>query len=283
MRGKFNRGYRLDIFTPSGKQITIEPPFTIIFNLNRNTLASANRGSITIINLGPQVRNQIYKDRFTITEYWRVRLYSGYNNRLHEVFTGNMYEGFSYKQKTEWYTKLDCFDGMDAIQNGFTSLTVTKETPKENYLKTVISDMPNVVAGLFGSPAQGESPRGKTFVGQSSDIIAQETDGKYFIDNETLNILNNNEVLPGSVIKLDPDDLFTTPKRREAFLDVVTLFEPQVKIGRVYEISSLEPIFNGQYKIVGFKHDVTISGAIAGKATTSLSLYFGADGLQEVN
>ena len=283
MRGKFGRNYRLDIFTPDGVQITIEPPFSIVFNITRNTLASANRGSITIYNLGPQTRNQIFKDRFSVTEYWRVILSAGYGNRLHEVFSGNILEAYSSKVKTEWVTKLDCFDGMDAIQNGFTSATFEKDTPKENIIKTVITDMPNVIAGFLGAPAQGTAPRGKSLIGQSSAILSTETDDKYFIDRETVNVLNDNEVLPGDVISLDPDDLLGTPRRREAFLDVPTLFEPQLNIGNVYDIQSLEARYNGQYKIVGFTHNVTISSASAGQAITVLSLYFGADGLQEVS
>lgn len=282
MRGKFGRTYRLDVFNPAGKQITIEPPFTIKFGVTRNTLASANRAVIEVINLGPQTRNQIFKDRFSISEYWQVRLQAGYNNRLHEIFAGNIHEAYSLKENTEWKTSLDCFDGMNAIQNGFSSITVQKNTPKENYIKQVINDMPNTIAGILGSPAQGESPRGKSLIGQSSSILSQETGGKWFIDNEKLNVLSDLEVLPGSVIRLDPDDLLSTPRRREAFLDVQVLFEPQVQIGRVYEIESLESRYNGQYKIVGFNHNVEISGATAGSAITTLALYFGAEGLQEV-
>ena len=283
MQGKFGRNYRLDIFTPQGKQITIAPPFSIQFSINRNTLASANKGSMTLYNLAPNTRNQIYKDRFSITEYWRISLNAGYGDRLHNVFTGNIFEAYSYKQGTEWITSLDCFDGMDAIQNGFTSMTVEADTPKENILSNIVNDMPNVIKGLFGSIAEGEAPRGKSLMGQSSAVLSQETDDKYFIDNEIVNILNDSEVLPGAVISLDPDDLLGTPRRREAFLDLPTLFEPQVKIGKVYNIESLEARYNGQYKIMGFTHNVTISSAAAGQATTNLSLYFGADGLQEVS
>ena len=283
MRGKIGRNYRLDVFTPDGKQISIANPFSIIFSLTRNTLSSANKCDITLYNLGPATRNQIFKDRFSITEYWRISLFAGYGNRLHQIFTGNIYEAFSYKDKTEWITKLDCYDGMDAIQNGFTSTTVEKGTPKENYLRTIINDMPNVVAGFFGSPAEGESPRGKSLIGQSSELLSIETGNQFFIDRETVNVLADNETIRGDVVKLDPDDLLTTPRRREAFLDVSTLFEPQVQVGQIYEIESLEPRYNGQYKIMGFSHNVTISQASAGQALTNLSLYFGADGLQEVN
>jgi len=281
MQGKFGRTYSLDVFNPAGKQITIKPPFTIKFVVNRNVLSSANRASIELINLGPATRNQIYKDRFSITDYWQVQLQAGYNNRLHEIFTGNIHEAFSVKENTEWKTSLDCFDGMNAIQNGFTSSTVEKNTPKENIIRQVANDMQNLVVGVLGSPVEGESPRGKSLIGQSSDVLTQLVDGQWFIDKEKLNILSSSEVLPGAVIKLDPDDLLSTPRRRETFLDVETLFEPQVQVGRVYEIESLEPRYNGQYKIVGFNHNVEISGASSGSATTTLSLYFGADGLQE--
>lgn len=283
MRGKFGRTYRLDIFKPAGKQITIGPPFTIKFVVTRNTLASANRATIEVINLGPATRNQIFKDRFSISEYWRVQLQAGYNNRLHEIFTGNILEAYSVKENTEWKTTADCFDGMDAIQNGFTSITVQKNTPKKNYINQIINDMPNVLTGLLGTPAQGESPRGKALIGQSSSILSQETEGKWFIDKEKLNVLSEEEVLPGGVIKLDPDDLLSTPRRREAFLDIQVLFQPQVQVGKVYEIESLEARYNGQYKIVGFTHNVEISGASSGSAITTLSLYFGAKGLQEVS
>lgn len=282
MQGKFGRTYRLDIFTPAGKQVTIEPPFSIKFGLTRNTLSSANRATIELINLGPPTRNQIYKDRYSINTYWQVKLQAGYNKRIHEIFTGNIYEAYSFKEKTEWKTMIDCFDGMDAIQNGFTSITVEKNTPKENYLRQVINDMPNMVAGLFGTPSQGESPRGKALIGQSSDLLSQETGGKYFIDKEKVNIIADDEVLPGAVIKLDPNDLLSTPRRRNTFLDVNVLFQPQIQVGRTYQIESLEKKYNGQYKVMGFNHNVEISGATSGSATTMISLYFGAKGLQEV-
>lgn len=280
--GKFDRTYRLDVLTPEGTLITVEPPISITFSITRNTLASANTGQITLYNLGPQTRNRIFKDRFSVTEYFQVRLFAGYGNRLHQVFGGNIYEAWSYKDGTEWITSIDAFDGMNGIQNGFTSLTVSSDTGLDNVLTNVINDMPNVVRGLFGSPAQGTAPRGQVLVGQSSEVINELTDGQYYIDNEQLNVLSEDEVIPGGVILLDPSLLFSTPRRREAFLDVATLFEPTIQVSQLYEIQSLEAIYNGQYRVVGFKHDVTISSAEAGQARTDIQLYFGARGLREV-
>ena len=87
--GKFQRNYRLDIYTPAGELISIAPPFSIQFTVTRNVLASANTVSMTLFNLGPGTRNRIYKDRYTLNEYWRAQLFAGYGQRLHEVFRGN--------------------------------------------------------------------------------------------------------------------------------------------------------------------------------------------------
>ena len=281
--GKVDRNYRLDIFTPDGVQITIAPPFSIKFSVTRNTLASANKGRITLYNLGPGTRNSIFKDRFTITEYWRAQLFAGYGNRLHNVFTGNILEAWSNKELTEWITQIDAFDGLDAIQNGFTAQTVAAGTPRINVIQSIIDDMPNVLAGAFGSPANGEAVRGEVLLGQATDMLSEQTNGQYFIDLETVNILSNDEVIRGQVIVLDESLLLSTPRRREAFLDVSTLFEPQIQVGQIYEIRSLESIYNGQYRVVGFTHDVTISQATSGEARTDIQLYFGAEGLREVS
>lgn len=282
MIGRFGRNYRLDIFSPSGKQITINLPFTLQFNITRNTLASANNGSFTIYNLGEATRNQIFKDRFSVTEYWRVRFWAGYGNRLHEVFTGNALEAYSYKDGSNWMTKLECFDGMDAIQNGFTSTTIQAGTQNSDIFSRIIDDMPNTVKGLFGSLGEGSAPRGKVLLGQSSEILSTETEGSFFIDRETVNVLTDQEVISGTVVVLDEGQLLSTPRRREAFLDVATLFEPQVQVGQIYEIKSLESRYNGQYAIKGFNHSGIISAGVNGNARTNLSVWFGADGLQEV-
>ena len=278
---KFQRNYMLTITTPFGKQLTIEPPFTLSFSLTRNTLASANKCQIKIYNLGKNTRNQIYKDRYTTTEYWKVSLKAGYGESLKEVFAGNIYEANSTKEKTEWITNIDCFDGLDAIQNGFTATTVSKETSLKDVMKGVINDMPNVIAGFFGTAAEGEAPRGQVLLGQSAGVLGDLSEGQYFIDNETVNVLTNDETIKGNVILLNSRQLLATPKRQDTFLTVPILFLPEAQVGIVCEIESLEAIYNGQYKIMGFTHNVTISQAIPGSAITELQLYYGANGLKE--
>ena len=279
---KFIRQYKIDILTPSGQTITIKPPFSAKIYINRNTLASANKGKVTLYNLAPTTRNAIFKDKYSITEYWQIKIQAGYE-KLTTIFQGNLYESISYKQGTEWITQIDAFDGMSAIQNGYTSQSVAADTPKQNIIQSIIGDMPNIIAGSIGGNTEETTERGQVLMGQSSELLADQTDGKYFIDGEVVNVLTDDEVIQGSVILLDEEQLFATPKIRDTFLDCDILFLPEAQPGLICEVRSKESRFNGQYKIMGFSHDITIFSSQAGKAKTTISLYKGAQGLREVS
>ena len=108
-----------------------------------------------------------------------------------------------------------------------------------------------------------------------------ETEGQYFIDGETVNVLTDEEVIPGDILLLDPSQNLATPKRQDTMLTIPQLFFPQARVGLLCELQSLDPIYNGVYKLMGFTHSVTISQAIEGDARTEFMLYAGAEGLKE--
>lgn len=278
---RFIRDYEIQIRNPQNELITIRPPFSIKFNIKRDTLASTNKTSLAILNLNLTNRAKLYKDRFTFTEYWQMIIKAGYEKQI-ELFRGNLYEAYSYKQGTEWYTQIEAYDGQYALQNGFTSTTIQKNTSQENVISTVIKDFPNILKGVIGTPGEGENKRGKVLFGQTKDIVNEETKGKWFIDKETFNAIDDDEIISNEIISLDSQLLKTTPKRRDTFLDCDCLFFPEAEIGYFCQLDSQFQIFNGQYKIVGFQHDFTYSGAECGDASTKLSIYAGARSLQVV-
>lgn len=278
---RFGRTFEIEIITPENRQIIIRPPFTVQFSIVRNTLASANSCSLTIYNLGKITRQRIYKDRYTLTDYWGLTIKAGYKY-LQTIFRGNIYEAASTKKGTEWITNIKGFDGIYGIQNGFTSATVSAGTPKKNYLENAIADMPNILAGFLGDPAQGSTDRGKVLFGQTAKVLNEETDNNYYIDNETVNIISEEEVITNRLIKLTSEQLFNTPVRRETFIEVDTLFLPEAAVGYLCQLESGERVYNGEYKILGFSHNVMISGANCGEARTMINLYAGAAGLKAV-
>lgn len=290
MSEKWQRNYQIQIKTSTDKLVTITPPISVVLETDCNTKGSSlSNASVTIYNLAPETRNIVFKDKYTPQQYWQIIIKAGYGDKLYEIFRGNIQEAYSYKEKTEWITKLDCFDGNYQVQNGFVNETITAGTSMKDMIGRTISTMPNLISGIFGRPVTDApaSERGNVLVGSSYDEIQRLTGGNAFIAGETLHVLGEEEVLPGDVFFLGPDDfgvgtLLTTPKRRDTFLEVDCLFAPEITIGRIVQIESAFPKYNGQYKVFGVKHSVTISQAQAGEARTSLSLFIGEKALQEV-
>lgn len=274
---KLNRNYELSIRNPAGQLITIKRPFSITFNINRNVLSSANTGNFTIYNLSTSTRNLIFKDRYTFRQLWQIQLNAGYGERLETVFQGNIYEALSYKQGTEWVTEIECFDGINAIQNGFSSMTVQQNIPQREVFSDLIGDLPGIIEGAIGNlfNVPNNPSRGKVLMGKTTELLDEESEGSFFIDNEQAYVLGQDETIPNLTVTIDPTQLLGSPRRRETFLDIDMLFFPQARIGIIANLRSLEGIYNGAYKILGINHSVTISGAEGGEARTSLNLYAG--------
>ncbi len=282
--GKFDRTYKLDIKTPTGIVLTISPPFSIKFNVKRDTLSSANKTKVTITNLGETTRNQIYKDRYSTTEYWQMTLQAGYNSELSTIFQGNIYEAYSVKQGTQWITTIDGYDGMHAIQNGFVNQTIAANSDGQTVVDASLTALPNISAGAITQAVKNtQILRGQVLFGSPLGIMQDTLGVVPYIDNEKLYILNETEALTGQVVKLDSSDLLETPIRRETFIVVKALFQPRAAIKQIYEIDSIEKKYNGQYAVQGIQHDVEISGATSGKAITTLQMFYGAAGFEGVS
>ena len=283
---KFNRGYNLLIKTNRGQLIEIDPeiksydangkvstgPLTIHFTVTRDVSSSVNGCNIEIYNLGLDNRNRLHKDKFKVDEYWQVILSAGYDRRLHQVFKGNCREAWSEKTGTEWITHLSCFDGEYAIKNSYFSESVNKNQNIMDTMFGVIKDA-GLNTGFFGNAANTQSARGQVIEGNIDDALDQAfEDMDVYIDNEEVNVLGPGDVIKDVVYKLSSDQLLSTPKKRDMKMELETLFFPEINLGRMVEVRSSIPQYDGQYMVIGFEHDVTISGAEAGTATSKITV-----------
>jgi len=281
---KFIRNYEIRITTPNGYAITIAPPITCSLEVEQSVKGSSlSNASVTITNLAPNTRARLGKDKFTPVDYWQIIILAGYGNALIEIFRGNIQEGYSYKQGTEWITKLECYDGAYQVQNGFMSETFTKDMNLKDVISRSVKSMPQLLSGVLGSPAEKASPaRGRVVIGNPYDEIQKMSDGQAFISGEKLYVLADNEVMSGEVFVLSAEDNKTTPKRRDGYLEVERIFSPELKVGRIAEVRSMSEKYNGQYKIFGVKHSAVFSQSEAGDAATTVSLFIGSEPLLEI-
>ena len=80
--------------------------------------------------------------------------------------------------------------------------------------------------------------------------------------------------------------LLNVPIRRETYLEIDIIFDPNIIVGQLIELkSSFNKYFNGLYKVYGITHDVEITEESGGNATTSLQLWIGTkilNGLKQI-
>lgn len=281
---KFDRQYEIRIKTPDGTSYTIKNPISAVIDVDRSVMSSVNNSSITLYNLAPETRNALYKDKYAFQLYWQMSIVAGYaGTDLYEIFRGNIQEAYSYKQGADWITKIDAYDGAFQIQNGFVNETMQKGISLKDAVARVVHTMPELLLGVLGAQTEATTVRGQTVVGPSYDEIQKMTKNTAFIDNETIHVLNENEIIAGDPFVLDGDNLFTTPMRRDTYLEVQTLFSPEIRVGYGCQMTSSDPRFNGLYAVLGVKHSLTVSGATAGDAITTISLNAGARSFVEVS
>lgn len=276
---KWTRNYVLSIQTDTG-YIDITMPFTMTFSIKRNTLAEANTGKFTILNLAENTRRRIYKDKYQTNVYKGIELRAGYGDRketLPLIFKGNIKQAYSKRNGVNYETEIDAYDAGFAFMNGNTSRSFAKGTTDKQILQTLMTDLPHVSLGKIGNFTDS-LPKGNTLQGTTVDLIKNISKSNFFIDNEKAYCLKENECFQGNISQIRSESgLLGSPLREETVLTFSIIFEPRLQVGQYVELlSTTEKLFNGDYKVIGVQHNGTISDAQSGSCTTKVSLYYGA-------
>jgi hypothetical protein len=175
-------------------------------------------------------------------------------------------------------TTIDAFDGGMGFVSGQISVTVPAGASAETVAKILTNGMDFVSYGVVGD-VRVKNTRPIALVGSAYEIAQRfYQNNNFFIDNGMTFILNDNEyvVRPGEAdLQLNSSNIIGSPRRQEGWIDVDVLFEPGAFPAQRAFLTSREGVYNGEYQVRGIKHNGVISGAICGKAITTLSLWSG--------
>lgn len=125
------------------------------------------------------------------------------------IFRGNLIDGFFANGDTP-YLQLECLDG-DSFYNGYISMAVGAGESLANIavLCAQRSSSPLTVGRISKYATQIRLPRGCVLFGQTADImdsLAKQINGVWYVNDERLYLLTEDEMQVGSVIDIDADD-----------------------------------------------------------------------------
>lgn len=274
---KFGRNYRIIIEANTDNElIIIEPPFTIAFNVKRSTLGTLNTMQLSIYNLKPSTRDQIFQDRFNPGNYKRIILQAGYD-QLSTIFIGNIFQANSERNGSDIITSIDARDG--GFDTGGTLSNLTIDTGSvQDVVRALANDFENVTAGTIAGDTETQFRKPVVLNGNTFSLIKKYTKNKAFIDLEQVNYLSDDEVVEGVLPVINSETgMLGTPKRDNAYLTIKTLFEPRIVMGQLLEVqSSTAPVYDGQYKVIGVTHSGVISDSIGGNCESTFELLIGS-------
>lgn len=280
---KLGRSYQLFVQTTDGSTLQIQLPFTIEFDITRNTLTSANICSVRIYNLSVNNRNKIRKNVNNYGDLRSIQLQAGYQTNNPIIFSGNITQAWSVREGNNFITQIECFDGGFAFANAQYSKAFPANTPKTAIIKDMMQNLPGVAVGTIGS-YPGNTARGNAYTGSTTELLAQITGGGFFIDNGKANALGNSECLPGEIPLINSaSGLLGTPVLEQTILTFDMLFEPRLVVGQQIQLESMtDQNFNGSYKVISLKHRGMISEAVCGEAITTVGMWYGIGSLTTV-
>lgn len=265
--------------------VTIQNPITLNLHIDIRIAGNQpNMGIFQFYNLSSDVQATLWKDYFTTTKRIHMTLEAGYgypdtqkgNFYMTTIFSGEVQLCTSHKDSgsTEWLTEVQAWEGGHLYRNGYINETFAQGTKFADFLRYVTEGDKNTKVGYITDGIR-PLPRNKTFIGQTMDILGREYGGyEVFIDKGKLNVLGDNEVIPGDLIVItDKSGLLGTPKRSQTWLELEMLFEPQLQIGQAVELlSDLIPQYNGVYKVTALRHDGVISERSSGRLITYVTM-----------
>lgn len=257
--------------------IVVGYPLTVNFNVRRDTFAGSNNATFDIYNLSPSNRSSefFFQDRFNTDKKKLVTFKAGYNGSLTTLFKGYILQSYSKRQGVDVITSMQCLDMGSVVD--YVCTTFEKGTKLKDAVEFIINSTSDLTLGNIGY-LEGEFQTPTMIEGTPIECLNTLTGGHAYIDNGLVNILQNNEAIESYVTELRADSgLISTPERRDAQVEVTSIFNPNFVVGQWLNIKSdVASDFTGTYKICGISHQGMISGATAGQRTTTLNLMSGA-------
>jgi hypothetical protein len=285
---KFGRAYTLTLDSPAfAVPITIGLPFTIEFDILRNSYPSANDATIRIYGLSQYHRAQLVHDQW-LDQYNAeasaiyVQLQAGYGPGpiWPIVFKGNVTRGYSQREGNVYVTTLECRDGGLAWSNAYSTIQVPGGTSMQGVYEALINDLvPYGVSmgAVSKAVAGGVVSKGQSFNGSTIDILRELSSGNFFIDNLAANVLGASDAVGGTLTIDSSSGLLNTPIKEQQWLLFDMLFEPRLAVGSLVTINSITgaEVYNGQHKVASIHHKCIISAAVSGDAITHVGVEAG--------
>jgi hypothetical protein len=261
-----------------------EPFLRVDCEIIKSSYQQLNSGNIMIYNLSKKIRDLFCKSPVQVNKKIQVILEIGYKTRQPTL----IWSGFLIKSipdKEQGHTiifEMEGFNGGNNIENVFASFRVNENSTildlKKEYANSLGLDMVSSSMNDTKRLKNGWTTNTKNAFQELKEIFKNED---IYIENEKLTFVDDEYYK-----NMLANNFFTIPKITEGSglsstvnkgntVEVEMALNPYIKRGSLVELDTRAGVgnrFNGIYKVVGLKHNGSISYITANKNITTLEL-----------
>lgn len=282
---KFKRNYQAvfyitDLKSNNTEVVIIEPPFAVNFNIEHGV--GGFNGVFQFYNLSYDVQRKLWMDWQTKSDKKiKMMFYAGYGDteNLTLIMNASLFYCTSQRPNgsVDFITEIQTMADAETFSaNGFANSTFEAGSEYSSIIQSLISEISGLKLGYVSENLKS-LPNSRTFFGNALEQIKQEFwDYNVFIDNGELNVLSDEEYIPTDVpVISEKTGMLGTPKVAMQFLEVDTMFEPNLKLYQLVYVDTVYRLIQKQlYKIYNIRHSGTISMTSSDKLVTSLRMQF---------
>lgn len=244
---------------------TVITDLRIQATITKSINADPNPGSVTITNLSARTRADLQ------TKPLIVRLDAGYDGNLRHVFVGDLRDGRSKREDTEWTTTLQLADGDRAYRYARVNRSYGKFASAIQAVQECASSMGLVVDGaaLTSDELQTQFASGHVLYGNAGDELTRVLAPfgyRWSIQDGRLQILKDDEFRPDEAVLISQDTgMIGSPERgapdasgKPPILTVKMQLYPELTPGAQIQVQS--KTIDGVFRIEKVTHELDTHG-----------------------
>jgi hypothetical protein len=225
----------------------------IAFEVTKSLDKEPNPAKIRIWNLAPYHRAAIMSGQ------WKtVALSVGYE-QLRMIYAGDITKRNVKREDMDLVIEVECGDGAKAFRSARVNMTLPAGTTDGFAAVALAGTMPDTPRGTMAVQRATPSSRPRVYCGNTRDYlsnVAHANNADWSIQDGSLIMLPANATLTGQGPLINESTgMIGMPQAKDEGLEVQCLCNPEITVGGVVRVESLESTYSGDYKVVAVKHN----------------------------
>jgi hypothetical protein len=224
----------------------------IAFDVTKSLDKNPNPAKISVWNLTKEHRGAVLSG-----QYKTVALSVGYEaTRL--IYAGDIVKRNVLRDGMDFILALECGDGSKSFTSARVNMTLPAGTTDAEAAIALAGTMPDTTRGTMAVTRTSGSARPRVYCGNSRNALsnlARANNADWCIQDGAVVMLPANAALAGEGPLISQETgMVGMPQQTDNGLEVKCLCNPAITVGGVVRVESIEPHYNGGYKVVSVQH-----------------------------